>query len=130
KTIEQAGLRHLHGLFLVEIDRNGELLPSVSPNERLQGGDNLVFAGMTDSVVELHRIGGLEPATSTFDLTARPERCMVEVAIAPGSDWVGKSIREGRFRSVFGAAVIAVARNGQRVQGKLGDIHLQASDTL
>jgi di/tricarboxylate transporter len=43
---------------------------------------------------------------------------------------VGKSIREGRFRSLYDAAIIAVARSGERIQKKIGDIVLQAGDTL
>jgi di/tricarboxylate transporter len=43
---------------------------------------------------------------------------------------VGLTIREGRFRTVYNAAVIALARNGERVQRKLGDIVLQTGDTL
>lgn len=131
KTIEQAGLRHLQGLFLVTIERGGRFIPSVGPQERLQAQDRLIFAGVTESVLELHRIAGLEPATSTFDLKQRhPDRYLIEVAIAPRSDLVGRTIREARFRSVYGAAVIAVARQGARIPGKLGDIRLQPSDTL
>jgi di/tricarboxylate transporter len=129
KTVEAAGLRHLQGLFLVEIDRGGAIVPSVSSSERLQAGDHLVFAGVTESVVELHRIAGLEPTSQTFDLR-NPVRRLVEVAIAPRSDLVGKTIREGRFRSTFGASVIAVARHGERVRSKIGDIRLEPSDTL
>ena len=49
--IEEAGLRQLPGLFLVEIERGGEVLPAVSPHERLQDNDRLVFSGVRDSVV-------------------------------------------------------------------------------
>ena len=34
KTIEDAGLRHLPGVYLAEIDRDGLVLPAVSPQER------------------------------------------------------------------------------------------------
>jgi di/tricarboxylate transporter len=40
------------------------------------------------------------------------------------------TIREGRFRTVYNAAVIAVARNGARLRKKIGDIVLQPGDTL
>ena len=43
---------------------------------------------------------------------------------------VGKSIRDGRFRSHYDAAVIAVYRNGERLAGKIGDIVLRTGDTL
>ncbi len=43
---------------------------------------------------------------------------------------LGKSIREGRFRTQYQAAILAVARNGRRVPGKIGDIVLRPGDTL
>ena len=53
KSIEEAGLRHLPGLFLARIERAGEEIAPVAPRERLCGGDHLVFAGVLDSVVDL-----------------------------------------------------------------------------
>src|SRR5437763_273149 len=50
QTIEEAGLRHLPGLYLVEIDREGHVLAAVAPHERLRANDRLVFAGIVDSV--------------------------------------------------------------------------------
>ncbi len=43
---------------------------------------------------------------------------------------VGKTIRKGRFLTVYGAVVIAVARNGDRLRRKVGDIILHPGDTL
>ena len=63
RSIDEAGLRGLPGLFLIEIDRDGETLPAVSANVRLAAGDHLVFAGVVDSVVDLQRFSGLRPAT-------------------------------------------------------------------
>ena len=51
RTIEKAGLRQLDGLFLMEIDRDGHVIAAVSPSERLEAGDRLVFVGVIDSVV-------------------------------------------------------------------------------
>ncbi len=132
KTIEQAGLRHLPGVFLAEIEREGMILPAVGPQERLRGGDRLVFVGVVESVVDLQKIRGLVPAPDQiFKLdTPRPERCLLEAVVSASCPLVGKTIRDGRFRSVYGAVVIAVSRHGQRIPGKIGDIVLQAGDTL
>jgi di/tricarboxylate transporter len=132
KTIEEAGLRHLSGMYLIEIDRNEQVLTAVSPETRLQGGDRLIFVGIVESVVELQRIRGLMPATNqVFKLDAPPgDRCLVEAVVSDTCPVVGKSIREGRFRSLYDAAVIAVARSGERIQKKIGDIVLRAGDTL
>ena len=132
KTVEQAGLRHLQGLYLIEIERDGQVIPAVSPHERLRAGDRLVFAGITESVVELQRIRGIKPsAEPIFSLEDDyPERCLVEVVVSPRCTLLGRTIREGRFRTVYGASVIAAARHGRRITGKLGSIRLQPYDTL
>jgi di/tricarboxylate transporter len=132
RSIEQAGLRHLPGLYLAEIERNEQYLPAVSPKEHLLANDRLVFVGVIESVVDLRRIRGLRPATDqVFKLNA-PEthRTLTEAVVSPRCPLVGKSIREGRFRSKYNAAVIAVARGDERISGKIGDIVLQPGDTL
>jgi di/tricarboxylate transporter len=132
KSVEQAGLRHLPGAFLAEIERAETILPAVGPTETLRAGDRLLFVGVVDSVVDLLRVRGLVPAPEQlFKLSApRPERRVVEVVVSASCPLVGRTIRDGRFRSRYDAVVIAVARNGRRLRGKIGDIELQAGDTL
>jgi di/tricarboxylate transporter len=131
KTIEQAGLRHLANLYLAEIDRDGDVL-TTSPDTVLRANDHLFFVGAVDSVVELNKINGLLPATNqVFKLDApRVRRTLVEAVVSDSSPVTGKSIRESRFRSLYDAVVIAVARNGERLKSKIGDIVLQTGDTL
>lgn len=132
KTIEQAGLRHLPGLYLVEIDRDGGVLPAVSSSVVLHEHDRLIFAGVVESVIDLQKMRGLTPATNqVFKLAEpRPNRRFVEAVVSDSCPVVGRTIRAGQFRTRYNAAVIAVARNGQRVSKKIGDIVLQAGDTL
>jgi len=132
RTIEEAGLRGLEGLFLMEIDRGGHVMAAVAPTERLEAGDRLVFVGVVDSVVELQKIRGLRPATDqVFQLDGpRSERVLVEAVVSNTCPLIGQTIREGRFRSTYDAVVIAVARNGERLQMKIGDIALEPGDTL
>ena len=132
KTIEAAHLRGLPGLFLIEIDRDGEILPAVAASVQLHTGDRLVFTGVVDSVVDLQKIPGLRPATDqVFKLDeARINRVLIEAVVSNTCPLVGRTIKEGRFRTAYNAAVIAVARNGQRIKKKIGDIRLQAGDNL
>ncbi|MDA1076231.1 MAG: SLC13 family permease [Proteobacteria bacterium] len=132
KTVEAAGLRHLPGLFLIEINRGRNVIPAVSPAEVLEADDHLVFAGITDSVIDLQKIRGLTPATDQlFKLDQpRPNRRFIEAVIARRSPVVGRTIREGQFRSRYGAVIIAVARGGRRIRSKIGDIVLEGGDTL
>jgi di/tricarboxylate transporter len=132
KTIEEAGLRQLPGLFLVEIERDGRILAAVGPSERLQDNDRLVFAGIVESVVELQRIRGLKPATDqVFKLSApKIRRQLLEAVVSDSCPLVGQTIRDGRFRTVYNAVILGVARNGERIRKKVGDIVLRAGDTL
>lgn len=42
----------------------------------------------------------------------------------------GKTIRESKFRQQFNGAVVAVARNGERIQANPGDIVVRPGDIL
>jgi di/tricarboxylate transporter len=132
RTIEEGGLRHLPGVYLMEIEREGDVLAAVGSAQRLRANDRLVFAGVVESVVDLQKIRGLVPATDqVFKLNgARNQRRLVEAVVSDTCPLVGRTIRDGRFRSVYDAAVIAVARNGQRLRQRIGDIVLRAGDTL
>lgn len=132
QTIEAAGLRQLPGMYLVEIDRDGDILAAVGPQERLRANDRLVFVGIVESVVELQKIRGLKPATNqVFKLDApRAGSTLIEAVVSDSCTMVGKTVRRGRFRTKYNAAIIAVSRNGERIRMKIGDIVLQPGDTL
>ncbi len=132
KTIGEAKLRRLAGSFLVELVREGALHVAVAPAQVLCAGDRLVFIGATDAVRELRRVPGLRPATDQlFKIDdAGGQRTLVEVVLSAYSPAVGRTLPESAFRSRYNAAVIAVARRGTRLHGKLGEIELQVGDTL
>jgi di/tricarboxylate transporter len=131
-SIEQAGLRRLPGMYLAAIERGDERRIAVAPEDVLRGGDRLVFVGVVESVVDLRKIRGLSPATDqVFKLNdPRDNRCMVEAVVSNTSPLIGLSVREGEFRSRYDAVIIAVHRNGERVDQKIGDIVLRPGDTL
>lgn len=132
RTVEEAGLRNLPDAYLAEIERDNMILPAVSPTVRLQQGDRLLFVGVVESMVDLLRVRGLVPAPDQlFKLNApRAQRRIFEVVISPSCPIAGGSIRHGRFRTRYDAVVIAAARNGERIKGKIGEIEIRPGDTL
>lgn len=133
QSVGSVGLRHLRGLFLVQIERAGETITPVRPEDRIEAGDRLLFAGVVSSIIELEKISGLVSVDDwSVDLTAgeRRDRRMCEAVISQQSSLSGMTIREAEFRSRFGAVVLAVHRYGKRIQSKLGDIILQPGDAL
>ncbi len=132
KTVEKAGLRHLPDLYLAEIRRGSQVIPAVGSQEILQANDQLSFVGVIDSVLDLQRIQGLQPASDQIDKldSPRTERCLIEAVVSNTCPVLGQTIRESQFRTRYNAVVVAVARNGHRLKEKIGDIRLQAGDTL
>ncbi|MEM1024394.1 MAG: SLC13 family permease [Myxococcota bacterium] len=132
RSIEEAGLRHLPGVYLAEIHRRGSVRPAVGAKERLEAKDQLVFVGMVDSVVELRRTPGLRPASRTlFALDGgRSDRVFVEAVLSQAFPMLGKTVREARFRNQYNAVVLGIARQGTRIRSRVGDIELVAGDTL
>lgn len=132
RSIEDAGLRHLPGTYLAEVERDGQVMAAIGAGFRLHANDRLVFVGIVEAVLDLHKMHGLVPATDQlFKLDGpRAGRMLIEAVVSDSSPLVGRSIREGRFRTQYNAVVIAVARGGERLYQKLGDVVLQTGDTL
>ncbi len=133
KTIEEAGLRHLKGLFLFQIERDGEIIAPAGPDERIRVGDRLFFTGLPRTILELQKTPGLQLTKDThFDLKHYDSDKIrtFECVISPGSPLVGKNVRESNFRQIYGAVIIAIHRHGERIRKKIGDIVLRPGDTL
>lgn len=127
RSIEANGLRNLGHLFLTEIVRGDRLLAPVEPDEVLQAGDKLVFAGDVTRLDLLTAFTGLKPLGHDANL---PLDNLVEVVVAPGSTLARRTVRELDFRSLFDAAVVAVRRGSERLGGSIGATRIAVGDTL
>ncbi len=131
RSVEAAGLRHLEGVFLVEIERGGELIAPVAPTTVLHGGDHLLFVGEARIVADLHELPGLVSAeTPHFEALEVPERHRIEAVIGASSPLLGKTPKEIGFRARYDAAIVGIHREGQPVVAKLGEVKLRLGDTL
>jgi di/tricarboxylate transporter len=131
QAVEAGGLRHLQGVFLVQVERAGQLIAPVAPTTVLQGGDRLTFVGKADLVVDLQRAHGLKSSehkhVAEFDTT---RHTFIAAVVGAASPLVGKTLRDIGFRARYQAAVVAIHRSGQRVAAKLGGVRLRLGDTL
>jgi di/tricarboxylate transporter len=132
KTVEDGGLRHLNSVFLVQMDRDGEVTAPVTPELTLQGGDALRFVGQSDQVAEIQSLRGLESAEhdQVISLEASTQYAYFEAVIGEASPLVGRTLKEAGFRSRYQGAVVAIHRAGQFVDAKLGSVRLRVGDTL
>jgi di/tricarboxylate transporter len=133
KSVADAGLRNLQGLFLVEILRDQESIAPVKPTDKIMMGDRLIFTGLVNSIVQLQKIPHLTPVHERKhyrDLLRSGKSRIIEAVVSRSSPMLGQTIREGNFRSRYNAAVLAVHRSGERIQSKIGDIILKPGDTI
>src|SRR6056297_200106 len=130
KSIEEAGLRNLKGLFLVEIIRGDHRFKAVSPDVMLEEDDILLFAGDTNTIADMinSKNGLTLPSVGMMHRKKKTE--VVEIVISQNSSLIGKTVKEVRFRARYDAAVIAVHRNGEKISGKIGEIVLKPGDVL
>ncbi len=133
KTVEDAGLRHLNGLFLFQIERNKRIIAPVRPDGLILPGDRLYFTGLPKTILELQKTPGLVLLKDTdFDLKQYDSTMIhpYEAVISASSPLVGKNVRQSNFREKYNAVIVAIHRNGERLNTKIGDVILKTGDTL
>lgn len=131
RSVEAAGLRHLEGVFLVELERAGEPIAPVAPTTLLHGGDHLLFVGEARRVADLRNLVGLDSAESPhLQQIDEPGHRLVEAVIGASSPLLGRTPKEIGFRARYDAAIVGIHREGQPVVAKLGEVKLRLGDTL
>lgn len=127
KSIQDAGLRELGDLYLVQIYRAGHLISPVGPQQILEEGDRLLFSGDIKEGPNRLKQAGLSLAGDKANID-QPN--FVEVVLSHTSSLIGTTIKEAGFRNKFDAAVVAMRRGGSHLDKRLADVELQPGDTL
>ena len=133
QTVEEAGLLTPKGGSLIEImhfDR--EIVMPVPKDEPVMGGDRLIYAGQINDLLELKRTHGLVAADHhVWNINEiDTKRRMRTAYVTFGSELIGKSMAHCCFERRNNVVLVAVARQGHRVEGIPREISLQAGDTL
>lgn len=133
QTVSEAGLMRVKGGSLVEIVRfDREIIMPVPDDEPIMGGDRLVYAGQINEILELKRTHGLVAADHhVWSINEIDSKRKLRTAYVKfGSDLIGTSVTNSDFERENDVVLIAVARQGKRVNGQPREICLEAGDTL
>ncbi len=132
KAISECRLADGSPLLPVEICRDLHILSAPRLDEVLVAGDRLVIAGGVASVAAALRTAGLRKAVdSSFDTRALgQQRSFFEIVVAERCPLIGHRVGNGSFRKAYGAAVLALSRQGQRVQRAAVTTESNATDEL
>jgi di/tricarboxylate transporter len=130
KTVQDAGEEFFEGERVVEIFRGTQIIDSPEPCEIIYAEDHLVFAGDIGHIQQLHKIEGMQSiAGASFNLDEHSSH-FSEAIVSTTSSLIGKTLIKSDFRSAYGATVLAIYRQGNRIRGRIGNTALQAGDLL
>ncbi len=131
QTVEEAGLRGLDGVYLICVGRRCDKIGNVSSETILLANDRLIFSGSIANLSDMLSIVGLVHGDEqVYKLEDTDDTQIVEVIVGVKNSLIGKSIRAANFRKNYQAVVIAVIRNGERIDQKNGNIIISAGDVL
>lgn len=128
RTLKQARIGERFGLAVVAIWHGRHAILTPDAAETLRAGDMLLLVGREERIKQLSRlglqIGREDQAISSLGVT------LVELILAPHSAYVGKSVKELNFRRKYAFTVIALMRRDRSYRTDVGDISLEAGDSL
>ncbi|MFD0739699.1 SLC13 family permease [Lysobacter koreensis] len=113
--------------------RDGKPREDLGGGSPLLKGDVLLVEASADALASLHDDGGLDLyAIARFGDTATGdgEPQLVQAVVAPGSEFIGRSIRELDFARQFHAVIAGLWRRGAAMSARLADARLREGDLL
>ena len=133
QAIKDAHLVKEIDLQIIEINRGGDIIPLPDPEEVLEANDILRVRCDLDKFKKIRDREGVEfkPSYKWHDEDIEAsETKLVEAVVALNSYFIGKSLKELRFRETIGGTVLALRHRGKLMREKLSDTELNAGDAL
>ncbi len=130
KTIAEAKLRNLEGLYLFRIIRNNKHLMAEPNVTILQENDILLFTGDTQSITQLLKKNPSIEIPSVGMFAKKGQTGIIEIVVSHNSSIINKTLKRENFRAKYDATAIAIHRNGERINGKIGMVQLKPGDTI
>ncbi|TWI13460.1 SLC13 family permease [Aerolutibacter ruishenii] len=113
--------------------RDGKERDDLTASSPLISGDVLLVEASADALASLHDDPGLDlNALARFGnrITGEGQRQLVQAVVAPGSEFIGRSIRELNFARRFHTVIAGLWRRDGDVDSRLADARLREGDLL
>ena len=130
QTLLQGGWGRKLGLTVLGISHAGRFLKAPDRDTEVQEGDILLLEG-TPSSEQMERYGlAFTFEADLFSNLASEEVPLVEVTLAPRSELVGRTLREIRFRELYGLQALSLWREDLVLQQEVADLRLRFGDAM
>ena len=115
--------------------RDGQPRDDLGGSSSLLSGDVLLVEASADALASLHDDQGLDlNAIARFGNTAAKagegDAQLVQAVLAPGSEFIGYSVRDLNFARRFNAVIVGLWRRGGEHASRLADSRLREGDLL
>ena len=133
ETLKDAGLFQVEGGHIIEIIRfDKEIISPVSEDEFIFGGDRLVFSGQVDEILKLRNSHQLvNAAHHVFSINEVDSNRKLRMAnVRFSSSLVGTRMVDTDFEERNNMVLIAIAREGERINQSPREIVIEKGDTL
>lgn len=123
-----AGRLRVHGWL-----RDGCAREDLTDASPLLTGDVLLVEAAADELMSLHDDPGLDlNAIARFAdrISGEGEEALVQAVVAPGSEFIGRSLRELNFARVFHTVIAGLWRRDGSLPPRLADARLREGDLL
>lgn len=130
-SLSGAALERDSGLTVLAVRRAGSLTESPGADFVLQAGDTLALRGSSADLLAAGDALGLVSRSHEKLVPGGADSGMrlLEAVVMPGSDLLGRTLRQARFRERYGLTVLALHRR-EHTAGRLGGLRLAVGDVL
>lgn len=132
QTIAAAGLNEVRGGTLIEMIHFDEVISPVPDDEPIMGGDRLIFAGQIDEILDLkEKYQFVNADHHVFSMSeVSKDRQLRTAFVTFESPLINTTIGNSTFERDNNLTLVAVARNGKRINEPPREVVLRAGDTL
>lgn len=133
KTVKEANLGQVPGGHIIEImhfDR--AIISPVPDDEYIMGGDRLIYAGIPDKLLGLKQTHGLVTAAEhVYSVNeVSKNRTLVQAVVPEYSSLIGRTFMSRNFEKLYNIVLVAVSREGKRIEASPRETVIMAGDTL
>ena len=126
-------LKKMRKARVIEVNRDGARLREALPDTVFQEGDEIVFKGDLEGVIDLSDQEGIDVRGSDglgLEGIRTESAVLMEGILGPESSLAGQTLKQLNFRQRFGVLILAVHRRGKNLQERFEDVKLAFGDTL
>lgn len=133
KTTEQSGVWNLYNIHVIGIGFGNETTYAPWRETKFISGQIIALLGDDENLEKFAHDYSLKKKENqaNFEQIFTPELSgFAEIIVPPGSDLVGKTIRDFSFRKRYALEPVMLFNKGEKVQGDFSDVEISPGDIL